>query len=195
MPGLHQFAWEPAPEKKMPFNPFGPLVAKIAAGVSLVLLIACVGLLFWGKAGWRDAASYKVANATMKKAYSAAQAAAEAEQKAYYASISARLSDKARFADESNRIAQDRARPAVSGYVERMRLAPGCAPRQAGSGAQDRPAEHRDGQGGEAEYVAVSRNDFELMVSHSVRLEEVRKWGESLISEGLAVPDPAFARQ
>lgn len=174
---------------------FAPLAVKIFAGVSAFLLIALgvqTARLSWAQ---RDAASYKLANDTMKKAYTAASAAAIAEQKALYASISARSRDKARFADESNRMAQDRARSAVAGYADRMRLDRICPGARIDPATPAAPAD-RDGQGNAAEYVAVTRNDFELMVANSVRLEEVRKWGESLISEGLAekLPDPAFAR-
>lgn len=158
-----------------------------------VLALLCVGLLVRGnyyhadRNQWRD--NYRV----QKKAYNAASAAAEAQQKALYASISARQNDKARSADESNRIAQDRARSAVAGYSERMRLDRVCA-RQANPSSQTGPAQDRDGQGAATEFVAVTKNDFELMVANSVRLEEVRKWGDSLIADGLAepLPDPAF---
>lgn len=40
MPGLHAFSWEPAPEKKMPFNPFSALTSKIFGGLALALLLA-----------------------------------------------------------------------------------------------------------------------------------------------------------
>lgn len=195
MPGLGEFAWTPAKETKMPFNPFSALTSKIFAGTSLALLLALAFAFMWGKAGWRDAASYKLAAETLKKSYVAAQAAAEAEQKAYYASISARVSDKARIADHENQIKQDRARIASDSYALRMRINALCVPGQTSVGAEDRPPEDRDGPGAKTEYVAVTKNDFDLMVANSVRLEEVRRWGDSLIADGLAIPDTAFGAE
>lgn len=174
---------------------FAPLGIKIFAGLSALLLVALAVQTIRAN-HYRDSRdNYKLAAETLKKSYIAAQAAAVAEQKALYASISARQRDKARFADESNRIAQDRARSAVAGYAERMRLDRVCRGSSLDPSAP-RPAPDRDGPGGAAEYVAVTRNDFEIMVANSVRLEEVRKWGEALIRDGLAepLPDPAFGQ-
>lgn len=174
-------------------NLFSPLIAKILAGVSAVLLLAVVVQTMRANYFHADRDQWRTNYRVQKKAYNAAAAAANAQQKALYASISARQNEKARLADESNRNAQERARSVIAGYSERMRLDRVCASK-ALAPSQGQPAQDRDGQGDAAEYVAVTRNDFEIMVANSVRLEEVRRWGESLILDGLAepIPDPAF---
>ncbi|CDO34765.1 hypothetical protein [Novosphingobium sp. KN65.2] len=40
--------------------------------------------------------------------------------------------------------------------------------------------------------VVLTRPEYEEAVANSIRLERVRQWGQSLITEGLAVPVAEF---
>ena len=53
------------------------------------------------------------------------------------------------------------------------------------SGQGDTPAD--DNPAG-ADAIVVSRNDFDIFVENSVRLQQIHEWGESLQAKGLAIP-------
>lgn len=171
-------------------NPFSILGAKIFAGTSLALLIA-LGLTFaWGKAGWRDAHSYKLAAETLKASYIAAQEAATAEAMAAKLTTEAAYRAKAEKTDAEYQTALDRARSASDAYASRMRVG-----RIAGPSSQTpSPADNRGPQEPDrprADAVLVSRNDFDILVENSVRLEAAHDWALTL---NLAVPDPSFGK-
>lgn len=174
----------------MPFNPFSALTSKIFGGISLVLLFTCIGLLMWGKAGWRDAASYKLANDTMKKAYVAAQTTATAKAIAAKLTTEATYRVKAEKTDAEYQTALARAQRASDAYRMRAQI-----PRGASSGTSTPTDDHGPGSpdrpGPSTELVAVTRDDFEIMVENSVRLEAAHDWAKTL---NQPLPDPAFAQ-
>lgn len=44
----------------------------------------------------------------------------------------------------------------------------------------------------DAEFIAVSRNDFEIYVENSLKIQTIHEWGNELLERKLAVPAPEF---
>ncbi len=74
------------------------------------------------------------------------------------------------------------ARAATVRYVDRVRTAPCSLPTETPA-APESP----DGAGPTADMVAIRRDDLDILVENSVRLETVHEWGEKLIDDGLAL--------
>lgn len=180
----------------MPFNPFSVLTSKIFAGTSLALTLALALCFMWGRAGWRDAHSYELALDMQQKAMTAAQAAAQA--RAVTAKIKAEneTADLARKADNAEdqiaglRAAAEHFRDArrVHGSTEGA----GCSPSGSASPSPVGPAPDRDGPGEDA--VVLTRPEYQDLVDNSLRLEQVRLWGESLIVAKRAIPEAEFGK-
>lgn len=161
-----------------------------------LLAVACWFLWERGNHHEARADNCEIARANDRKAYELASKEAEAKAIAAKKETENRYAQLARKADSLTE-SRERLLAASHRYAQSHRVRRedvGRSPGRADPASQGGPAEDRDGQGGTADFVAVSRNDFDVMVANSVRLEEVRRWGESLIIAGLAVPDPAFGQ-
>lgn len=176
----------------MPFNPFSALTSRIFGGLALVLLLA-LGVQTARlniRTGQRD--DYKLANETMKKAYAAAEATASAKAIAAKLGAEAGYRVKAEKTDAEYQTALARAQRASDAYAERMRAqVAGSAPRGATAPADGRGPTSPDGPGADAELVAVTRDDFDILVENSVRLEAAHNWAKTLNEP---MPEPEFAR-
>lgn len=177
-------------------NPFSPIFAKVFAALSAVLLIA-VGIQSLRAAHFeKDRDRWHASFDAQKAAYIAAQEAATAKAIAAKIQTETRYADLARKADS---LVESRMRllSAADRYARANIVRPeavGCTPGRTLTSSQGDPAEGGHGPRGAAELVAVSRNDFDLLVANSARLEDVRRWGESLVQEGLAVPAVEFGK-
>lgn len=180
----------------MPFNPFSALTSKIFGALSLALLLACAALWWRGNHYEHklDAARQTIAEMT------AAQKVADAEQKRVNDESQRRQAELARKADnaeneagelrkelEGLRAAADRFRASRS-----VRALCGSAPSQASAPAEDHPAGDHDRPG--ADLVVLTKPEYEQAVANSMRLWRVQQYGQSLITEGPAIP-AAKARQ
>lgn len=174
---------------------FSPLTSKIFGGASLALLIALALTFAWGKAGWRSSASYELALDMQKQAMVAAQAAAQA--RAITAKIAAEneSAELARKADNAEdqiaglRAAAEHFRDARSVRWTKE-VGGSCVPASAPSPVG--PAPDRDGPGEDA--VVLTRPEYQDLVDNSLRLEQVRLWGESLIVAKRAIPEAEFGK-
>lgn len=166
-----------------------PFLSKVLGGLSLALLISLALTWQWGKAGWRNAESCQIARANDRKAYELA--AKEAEAKA----VAAKLATEARYraaAEKTNgdyQTALARAQRASDAYRMRNQAAR-RAPSHATPPADNRSPESPDRSGADAELVAVTRQDFDVLVENSVRLKAAHEWAKTLNVE--PVPDPTF---
>lgn len=128
-------------------------------------------------------AQMEVASVAARNAQVAANLAVEASYKA-----------KAEETDHAYQIELARARDASGRYADSHRVrayCPGSA-NAAGSASQGDTAPRRDRSSDDA--VVVARNDFELMVANSIRLQAVHDWGEALVKEGVALPEVELSR-
>lgn len=177
----------------MPFNPFSALTSKIFGGLSIVLLLA-LGVQTWRVDHYRDDRDqWKLAFNNQKAAYVAAQEAAKAKAIAAKLTAEAAYRQEAEKTDAEYQTALAAAQRASDAYVARMRAeaARGASGRPAAPAPSDGP-ESPDRPGSDAELVAVTRDDFEIMVENSVRLKAAHDWTKTL-NVGPA-PDPAFGR-
>lgn len=193
VPGIGEFAWEPTPEKAMPFNPFSALTSKILAGVSLALLIACGIQTLRANHYASKARNCAIERENDRKSYALAQVQAAIAQEALNSSIQARYEAAAKDSAREYQKALSDARGASERYIDRMRIkASGGA-----SGRTDSPA-----QGGDPGAPADPASET-IMVA--VRAEDIRdcsvdySYGrgaydflQGLIADGLAIPDTAF---
>lgn len=185
-------------------NIFAPIGARIFGAVSLALLLTSIGLAIWGNAGWNRAADWQArseveaSNHRQTKAnYRLAQAAATERQKALRQAEARKSYEIAERLDHAN-AEIDRLR-GLAGRFGDARSLQAC--RAIASGASDRPvpigedqpAPHRDGPGADA--VVLTRPEFDELVDNTLRLERVRQWGQSLITEGLAIPAAEFGTE
>ena len=114
-----------------------------------------------------------------------------AEAKAARAAARADYDDAARRADRAETDLDDM-RTRASRYATRMRITTRQGELDTSSPAD--PAEGGDGPGATTEFVAVARNDFDILVENSLRLEKVFRWGQDLIDRkrAVALPEPEF---
>lgn len=138
---------------------------------------------------WKDAHAKQVTHFKVAKA--AGERAAAAARSDYY--------EAARRADHAEQEIDD-LRAAARRYAERVRVQDPRARRSdPGSAAETGSSPDRDGPGDDAELygVFVSRNDFDILVENSLRLERVWRWGNELIDLDRAapvdLPEPDFA--
>ncbi len=174
----------------MPFNLFSPIIAKVLAGTSLALLLA-FGVQTARlniRTDQRD--NYKLANDTMKKAYTAAEATATAKAIAAKLTTEAGYRVKAEKTDAEYQTALARAQRASDAYRLRSQI-PRGASNGAASPANGSGPESPDRPSSSTELVAVTRDDFDILVENSVRLEAAHDWAKTLNAG--AVPDPTFA--
>ena len=157
------------------------------------ILVLALGLsVAWGKAGWRNAHQWK-------SAYQAQEAATRAVSEAAKAKAErARIETENRYAllaakADADSAALDRLRSASRSFAMSRSLRAYCGNAPGGTPApgQGGPAPSDTGPGADA--VVVTRPEYEQFVANSIRLEQVRQWGESLVREGLAVPEVEFA--
>lgn len=172
-------------------NPFSALSAKIFAGLSLVLLIACGALLLRGNYHEARADNCEIARANDRKAYELAAKQAEAKAIAQKQAVEASYRAKAQEADNDYQIALARAQRASDAYVARMRaeVARGASGRSSAASDRGNPQEPI-GPDADAELVAITRDDLSILVENSVRLENAIAWAKTLNVE--PIPDPAF---
>lgn len=157
---------------------------------ALALLLALAWLR--GNAWEASAGRWKAAHAAQKSAMVASASAAKARALAARIATENTTADLARRADHAEHQVAD-LRAAADRFADARRLRPALACRPPGGAAApgtDGPAPDRDGPGADA--VVLTRPEFDEFVAHSLRLERVRQWGESLIHKGLAVPEAEF---
>ena len=175
----------------MPFNPFSAITAKLFSGVALALMLAFMvqtvrieGFL-WIE-GFKaavarlthDNAVIRVNLDTLKTANEIATARAhEAKRLA-----DAKAAKQKELSDE--RLSKERARyrKLAARYAATSRLrGKAGAPDQRGASGADLPRSEAAAQGpdrasADAEFLAVSRSDFDIMVDNTVRLKEAVEW-------------------
>lgn len=165
-----------------------------------ILIVALVAATVWGWLGHRSAAKWhRVADSTEiarkadRREYRAAQVQAEAAQIAANLATEAATARKARKADYDYQAALNDARGLAGAYASRMRVTAACRPaRVAGAPAEDGPAPGGDGPGDGTDMVAVTREDFTTLTDNTIRLQAVHDWGQSLVKDGLAMPEVGF---
>lgn len=180
------------------------LVSKAFAWVTKsathILIVAIVAVAVWGWLGHRSAAKWhRVADSTEiarkadRREYHAAQKEAEAAQIAANLVTEAATARKARKADNDYQTALNDARGLAGAYASRMRVTAACRPaRVAGAAAEDGAPEDRDGTSDGPDLIAVSREDFTTLTDNTIRLQAVHDWGQSLVKDGLALPEVGF---
>lgn len=162
------------------------------AYVGGVLLVALLCGALWLRGnhyrGQRDEARATIAE--MKTA----QVLATAAQIELHKQVQAQSREIARAKDEATQaLADARARAAryADAHVVRFRPSP---TRKANPAGADGPAEDHNGPGADAEMVAVTRPEFDILVENSLRLKRVQEWGDELIEQKLAIPEVEFGR-
>ena len=181
---------------RLPFGlqPPATLVAKVLGGLSLGLALALAFTVVWGRAGWRTAESYQLAHRLQKEAYQSAQAAARNKALAQRIRTENRYAELSRQADYAeNQVADLRAAADRFGRL-RAQAARG-APGRSLATAPGYPAQDRDRPGENAlaePGVLLTKPEYDELVANTLRLERVRRWGETLIQDGLALPEVEF---
>lgn len=142
-----------------------------------------------------DRDHWKAAFTAQRAAYEAAEQAAASKAIAARAAAENQSAELARKADHAETIVADlRAGADRFAAAHRMRPAPACsASSGAATPAPDGPAPDRDGPGSDA--VVLTRPEYDQFVANSIRLEQVRQWGESLIQAGSAIPEIEFGKE
>ncbi len=177
--------------KPMPFNPFSAITAKLFGGVALALLLA-----FMVQTGriegflWIEGFKQAVARLTHDNAVirvnldmlkTANEIATERAQEAKRladakAAKQKELSDE-RLSKERSRYRELAARYAAA---NRVRAKAGETDSGSASGADlsstQAATQGADGTSADAEFLAVSRSDFDIMVDNTVRLKEAVEW-------------------
>ena len=151
-----------------------------------VALLAVSALLWRGKANAldeRDAARAETANLIARSEENLA--AAKAQVKAYEAKYSKLAKDNADAEKIIRTVYVDRS----DRNADRMRFDKVCGSNPAAA-PKDQPAPFDNGPGPEA--VVVGRTDYDILVENTIRLEAAHQWGQSLIKDGLALPEVGF---
>jgi len=159
-----------------------------------VALIACLCACGWLWRGWSreeaahlaDNAKHKAELARIEQASDANLAAQIAQVKAVEAKSAAIAKDNANAETQIRTVYVDRGRA----NAERMRFDKVCSS-AASSPAQDNPAPVDHGPGPEA--IVLERRDYDILIENTARLEAVHQWGDAMVKEGLALPEPAFS--
>lgn len=160
---------------------FGQLGTKIFGGLSIALLIVCLGLWVRGNRfeGQRDKARTEVAQ------MQSANREATAKQIAQNLAVEAAYKRKAEETDAQYQVALDRARSASERYAVANRVRPNSGGSRPPAPAPDQPAPRPSGPGEKADMVAVLRSDFDILVENTVRLEAAHSWAKTLTAEPL----------
>lgn len=168
----------------MTFNPFSVLTSKIFAGLSLALLLVCVGLLIRGNhyRGQRDAARTELA--AVIDAGKRAHAAQLAENKRVSDAYKGAADNAERNHGESRVLVRD----ATDRYSAAHRVR--SCPSSPGNGdpapkAGDPPV-HADAA--DPILVAVPERDLRLAGDNYAYARSCYDWGQMLIAKGLAEP-------
>lgn len=162
--------------------------------VAATLLIAT---LWWRGSHYEaDRDRWQAAFKAQKAATVAIAEEARAKAEAARIHTERRYAQLARDADAGARSADLHA--AARRYADAHRLRPETdRPARSGTTAtgEGDPAGGGDGPGQATEFLVVTRNDFDLLVANSIRLEQVHRWGQSLIRDNLAMPLPDFGQE
>lgn len=183
---------------RLPFGLQAPaaLVAKVLGGLALGLALALAFTVVWGRAGWRTAESYQLAHRLQKEAYQSAQAAARNKELAQRIRTENRYAELSRQADYAeNQVADLRA---AADRFGRLRAgAARCTPGRSLATAPGYPATDRDRPSENAladPGILLTKPEYDELVANTLRLERVRRWGETLIQDGLALPEAEFGK-
>jgi len=175
---------------------FDLIRSRPALVVCVALAIACLSLWLWGRARHAAADRWEAKALAERDNHRATKANVRAAQEAAaVASRKARLATEAQFrqlAERADHAEQDlaAARAAADRFADARRVqvgaggAAGGTPGNPGASGQDRPPEDRDGPGADA--VVLTRSEFDQLAGNTLRLEQVRRWGQSLIDAGMA---------
>lgn len=175
----------------MPFNPFSALTAKLFSGIALALMLAFLvqtgrieGFL-WIEGFKQAVARLTHDNAVIRVNLDMLKTANEiATERAMEAKRLAdeRAAKQKELSDERLSKERSRYRALAARYAaaNRVRGKAGAPDQRSASGA-DLPvtastAQGADGAGPDAEFLAVSRADFDIMVDNTVRLKEAVEW-------------------
>lgn len=173
---------------------FGGLWSRIFAGIAAVLLafalvqtVRIEGFLWWD--GFKEQVAklleengiLRLDLDKIKLAQKQATERALAEKQA----AEARYAQMKEQADDNLEQARDRARTAAARYASANRVRPQAKADAGGSSGADLPCatvapEGPDGACDDAELLAVTREDFDIMVDNSVRLKEAHDWAKGL---------------
>ena len=140
---------------------------------------------------WKRASQgWRTAHAKLQSKFQTAIAEAELDR----ARAVTDYTDAARRADRAEADLNDM-RNRARNYATRMRIK--VVQGRLADAPTDSPAPDRNGPGEATEFVAVTRNDFDILVENSLRLEGVWRWGQDLIDRQRAVPmpEPEFGKQ
>lgn len=177
----------------LPFNPFSALTSKIFGGAAIALALVAGVQTIRANHYEHSRDEWKQAHAAQKAAYEAAQDAARAKAIAAKIEQETRYADLARQSRQSARAADFRrdARRFADAQRVRTKAVEGAAGGTASPG-EDSPAPVDNGPGDRSEYVWLRRDQFDAFVENTDRLIQVKEWGDRLIADGLAVPEPEF---
>lgn len=160
-------------------NLFSPIFAKVFGALSIALALGLTVQTLRANHFHADRDRWHAAFDAQKAAYEAAQQEATAKAIAAKLATEARYRAEAEKTDNEYQTALARAQRASDAYAARMRAkasggAPGRTPSPAprdGPESPDRPC---------ADAVVVTRDDFDILVENSVRLEAAHEWAKTL---------------
>lgn len=173
---------------------FGGLWSRIFAGIAAALLaVALVQTIriegFWFVQGFKDVVrvlsernvSLRLDLDKIKLAQKQATERALAEKQA----TEARYAQMKEQADDNLEQARNRARDAAARYASANRVRAQAKTDAGSASGADLPCapistERTDGACDNAELLAVTREDFDIMVDNSVRLKEAHEWAKGL---------------
>lgn len=169
---------------------FAPLIAKVLAGALVAALLATAVQTY--RAGYwkRVAVSLRLDLDRIKFA-----------QEVATAQWQAKLSENANRQRAAIQGARNEERrkamlDASAAYARNNRVRTKAAEgstRRAGD-AQADPAPRNDRSGADAEMVAVARDEFDILVNNTIRLDTVQRQAEALIASGAAVREVDAAK-
>lgn len=117
---------------------------------------------------------------TIKVMQLAAKEKAEAER----LRMEAEYQEKAEKADDEYRSKLADASARAAAYANRMRVqAPYSASSGSGASTESNPATSADRSSEDAEYIAVTRSDFDVMIENTLRLKAAHEWAVGLNAE------------
>ncbi|CDO34031.1 hypothetical protein [Novosphingobium sp. KN65.2] len=190
-------------------NLFAPLGTRIFGGISLALLLGCVGLGLWARAEgnradkWEARAEVEASNHRQTKDnYRAAQVEAKALWQAHREADEKRSAEMAKEIDDAkgtlDRLRADSARFRASHSMQALcGTSAESASRGATTGGEDHPTPSGDGSGS-TEFVVLTRQEFDQLAEHdnyvTDRLNRVRAWGGMLIEDNRAIPLAEFGQ-
>lgn len=164
-------------------------------GLGLIVAMALGLLWLRGDHYQRDRDAWRSAYKAQQQATIAVAAEARAKAEAQRIATENRDAQLARKADHETQDIRN-LRGAADRFAADRRLRPqeaGPAPGGPGAPAQGDPAPGGDRSGATA--VVLTRPEYEQFVANTLRLEQVRRWGEALILDGLAIPEVQFGAQ